>query len=500
MYIYALHCYHNISLDTYIYNVKAEESNFTSVLGLFGECQLALAPSFEIVCALLPSRQVVAVWPLDCLRTFAYGNGVFSFEAGRHAPHGPGEYSFITHNDHLIHGRLIKLIEKAKRNSLSSSSSRLSNIMDNRPPARLPIQDRDSSSDSPASVNSDLEDSPRRLINENVYIGPQINPELLSPARTNFPPPLPDLPPPKVPPKGSTYQEQPIDAVGRYLQSNTSTSPQDESGDHVYSHTIHPKPNYDHKTPDDPQIYNSLVHDGVKVKRANNYEVAYPERNAPIPIQGSSNVVYDTAYNDTDGQKKPPVLSNLPPIPDPLGDGMTANPLYGSKGNLLEDIMNKQVFDNSPKSQSPPLPPKPKSLSSSPESTKLPKPSHPDVTANPVYELTGSGLLGHSSPPINGQTPPNNIRSPSGNSQSPPSNGPSPPINGSSLNNNNNIPLNDSQRDNIQEDNEKRGYLIKGYSKVNKRITDSFQETFIPGSMESDPPPIPERQCSFNED
>ncbi len=472
--------------------MKAEESNFMSILGVHGDCQLALTPTFEILCALMPSRQVIAVWPLDCLRTFAYGNGVFSFEAGRHAPHGPGEYSFITQHDHLIHGRLTKLIAKAKRNSLSSSSSRY----DSRPPARLPVQDRDSSSDSHNSEND-----------ENVYLGPLRSPDQGSNVKTTFPP-LPDLPPPHIPPKGSVYQEpslqrmeQPVDSVGRFLQSNVNPPKDESGGDHVYSHTIHSKPNYSHGPSDDPQIYNSLVHDGV-VKRGSGYEMAYPKHNAPITIQGSANVVYDTAYNDTDGHNKRPGLNNLPPIPGSLGDGMTANPLYGSKGNLLEDILNKQILDNnSPQSQSPPLPPKPKSMSSSPETSKLPKPSHPDVTANPVYESTGSGILGHSSPPINGQTPPFNSRSPPNNRQSLPNNRQSPPNNRHSPPNNSSLPLNNSQKDNVPEEYERKGYAIKGYSKVNKQIiSDSFQDSFIPGSMESDPPPIPDRQCSFNED
>ena len=462
-----------------------------NMMGVFGDCQLALTPSFEIVCALMPSQQVAGVWSLDCLRTFSYGNGMFSFEAGRHAPHGPGEYSFITQSDHLIHGRLLKQIEKAKRNSSSSSSSRLSNLMDNRPPARLPFQDRESSSDSPGNSDTD-----EKLPKENIYMGPPRSPELTSPVKTT-PPPLPDVPPPKIPPKGLTTPdyslhhqklEQPVDSVGRFLQSGAATqlSPTDETGDHMYSHTMHTKPGSTRKTVSGSEIYNSLVHDGVKSRKASNYEMAYPEPKTSIPIEGSSNVVYDTAYNETDGHQKQPTLVNLPPppvTPGSLTEGMTANPLYGSKGNLLEDIMSNNVFNTiPPESGSPPLPPKPKSLSSSPESNKLPKPSHPDVTANPVYVT--SALVSSTSPTSNGHSPPGVGR-----------HSPSAGIG------NHSPPVSTIQKENVSQQGDHGGpNYIKGYSRVNKHISESFQETFIPGSMDSDPPPIPDRLGSFNED
>ena len=452
--------------------MKAQESNSMKTIGVFGECQLALTSTFEILCVLIATQQVTAVWPLGCLRNFSCGNGVFSFESGRHAPQGPGEYSFITQHDHLIHGRLVKLMDKAKRSSSGSGSSRLSSAMDNRPPAQLPIQNRDSSSGSPVSSHSDSDGLPEIKIRDNVYMAPPKTTDGILASKTT-PPPLPEVPPPKIPPKGLTssdpMMEQRVDSVGRFLQGN---APPDDSGDHVYSHTLHRKVSQNGNA-DNPQIYNSLVHEG-RPKRPSNYEIAYPDQKSSMPVVDSnSSSVYDTAYNDTDGRRQKPVLANIPPtIPGSL-DGMTANPLYGSQGNLLEDIMSNQVFTSTPQAESPPLPPKPKSLSSSPESVKLPKPSHPDVTANPVYvssNITSSGsvVLDCSSPNDN-HSPPIGI-------SSPPSNG--------------------IQKENIPD----TGYYITGYSKVHKKVSESFQETFIPGSMESDPPLVPERQGSFNED
>ena len=468
--------------DMYIYNVQAQDSDSTNLLGVYGDCQLILTPSYEIICA-LPSRQVVGVWPFDCLRNFSYGGGIFSFEAGRHAPRGPGEYSFLTRHDHLLHGRLVKLIEKAKRSSWSSStSSRLSSLMDNRPPAQLPFLNRDSSSDSPVSGdNSDNEESPKKKVDENVYVDSDQSPVKQSPSKqkTN-PPPLPENPPPKVPPKALSTQEvwlherfgPPVDNVQRLLQSNVKHNTQDESGDHVYSHTVHPSAS-DLKASNDPEVYNSLVHQGGQSKRGH-YEMAYPDRKTPLPGEGSATVVYDTAYNDTDGlPPQAPVPIAVPSlISMSMAEGMTANPLYGSQANLLEDIMTNQTDSSSPKSGSPPLPPKPKSLSSSPESVKLPKPSHPDITANPVYVT--SNIRKGSPPPSNSQN------------HTPPINGHTPPTGQSS---NGTLDENEKEKEN------------KKYSKINKPPPDSpFTESLIPGSLESDPPPIPERQYSFNED
>lgn len=500
----------------YFYNVTAQESAAMNQLGVSGDCQLVLSPSFEILC-ILPSQQVVGVWPLGCLRSFSYGNGLFSFEAGRHAPKGPGEYSFISQHDHLIHDRLTEFIEKAKRPSCSGSvnSVRLSSVIDYRPPAQLPVQNRDSSTDS--QDNSDTEEKPKKK--GNPYSGPPKTtpPEVQSPVKTT-PPPLPGAPPPKVPPKSvipnpetvsihsSIHgKEQTVNAVSRFLNSSETSDPtltDDQSTNHVYSHTIHSKQGI---PPMDPsQIYNSLVHDKTpSVKNMARYEMAYPESKKSVPVTGPANVVYDTAFNESDGRRKNPSLAAIPlpqpslstnvplpstdmppprpPPPQPISvtdGGMTANPLYGSQGNLLEDIMSKQVFET-PQSVSPPIPPKLKSLSASPES--LPATVHPDITSNPVYVSSN----------IRGDTDQLPMPQPSSTDGQLPSN----TKYRSTLLNNGNDAL---QKENNSGDG---NGIPRSYSTVSKHINESSaSESFMPGSMDSDPPPIPDRIGSFNED
>ena len=461
-----------------------------NMIGVVDECQLAFTPEFEVLCVLLPSKQVVAVWPFDCLKTFSYGHGLFSFQAGRHAPRGPGEYSFITNQDHLIHNRLVKLIERARRNSSSSGSSSRFSMMDSRPPARLPIEELESSSDSPVSStdsNQDLTHSPHKRM-ENVYV--QGSPTHLSPSNSmddirDFPPPLPDLPPPKIPPKGLSPNTSWLhERYGSSLEPNkkpvkpvfTDPNDDDESSDHVYSHTIHkfPKQFDSHDPVNDPQIYNSLVRkDSSQGKQSQGvYDIAYPGRKN---VMGGA--VYDTAYNETDN--KPP--SPPPPSPPPLptnGDGMTANPMYGSQSNLLDDIKNNPISDNSPISQSPPHPPKPsldKSLSSSPDVVH-PKPTLPDITANPVY-IT-SNIRGGSPPAPTNQTTP--ISESTDTTSKKVSHDSSPLVK-------TDIPS--TEKD------------IKGYTKIKKLSSPDHQgDDIIPSSLDSDPPPIPERQYNINDE
>lgn len=492
----------------YFYNVTAQESNTMNQLGVVGDCQLVLAPSFEIMCVLVPSQQVVAIWPLDCLRKFSYGNGLFSFEAGRQAPRGPGEYTFISQHDRLIHDRLSEFIDKAKRTSCSGSVSsvRLSSVIDYRPPAQLPVQTHDSSTDS--QENSDSDEIAKKK--GNPYSGPPKTtppPEVQSPVRTITHPPLPECPPPKtlppkIPPKSTlpnqdlvsnSNAEQKVNAVNRYLKSSVNSpdpTPEldSESSNHVYSHTIHSQPKGLN-----PQIYNSLVHEKApNTKNFTRYEMAYPEGKTSVPVSGPANVVYDTAFNESDGHRNPPSLATIPSkpsvsVPQPAVDagGMTANPLYGSQGNLLEDIMSKQVFET-PQSESPPIPPKPKSLSASPESLPT-APVHLDITSNPVYVSSNikGNLPATESPTESHQTPGTNGDQPSSNA----------PKYRSSLLNNSSAPL----KENIPDDGS--CINVRSYSIVNKHITESSPvESFIPGSMDSDPPPIPDRIGSFNED
>ena len=445
----------------YIFDVQAQDSDFMNLIGAVGDCQLVLTPNYEIQVVLPPKNVVLAIWPFDCLKTFSYGGSLFSFQAGRHAPRGPGEYSFITKEDHIIHSTLQKLIDIAKRSSFSSDS-RIS--ISDRPPAQLP-QDGDSSSESPVSCNSDDESPYRR--GHNVYV--QSSPR-------SSPPPLPGNPPPKIPPKGAATKSwlherygssslEPETTIPDKLVPETSMPSFDE--DHVYSRTLHRYPpplNSPHQqTEDNPMIYNSLVRQGRSKKLSIDYDIAYPDqKKQDIVGEGGVNLY---SYIGDDKNKNVDF-----PLSSPLQDVMTANPLYGSKGNLLDSVVPSFPYNEGtppPGSQkegtSPPrppkgdmLPPQPSKEGTSPpqqvkDITSLPqeespteKLDHPDITANPVY-ITST---------IRGGSP--------------------------------------THTDTTDNNKEK-----SGYTKINK--APSPQNEIIPSSVESDPPPIPERQYSFNE-
>lgn len=325
-------------------------------LGALGDCMLAITPNLELQCALLPSRQILAVWPFDALKSFSYGSSLFSFQAGRHAPRGPGEYAFITSQDYLIHSRLEKFIEKARRNSSSSGSSSRISLLDSRPPAMLPFDRKSSSSDTSSDIDMEhLQDSP----STNKTRG-----ETSDNAKEHYPP-LPEHPPPKVLPKGvSPSKSSSANSTWLHERFGSSLEPEDphkptrppkleEVEDHVYSHTQHimPTNQFMQQSVSDSTIYNSLQHEGPGGSTEGHYEVAYPHGK-------TASLMYDTAYKKED----------TPPPPQPLQpkhNDMTVNPLYGSQNDLL----------GSPPSDV----------------------SHPDVTANPVYVT--SNIRQSGSPP-----------------------------------------------------------------------------------------------------
>ena len=444
----------------YIFDVQAQDSDFMNLIGAVGDCQLVLTPSYELQVVLLPKKVVLAVWPFDCLKTFSYGGSLFSFQAGRHAPRGPGEYSFITNQDHHIHSTLHKLIDNAKRSSFSSDS-RIS--ISDRPPAQLP-QDGDSSSESPVSGNSDDESPYRKGYNLYVQSSPR-----------SSPPPLPGNPPPKIPPKGAVTKSWLHERYGSSLEPETipdklvpQTNMPNSDEDHVYSHTLHRYPppfnSPRQQTEDNPMIYNSLVHQGRPKKLSIDYDIAYPDQKQQTVVGEGGVKLYSYIGDDKNNE-------NVDfPLSSPLQDVMTANPLYGSKGNLLDSVVPSLPYNEGtlpPGSQkegtSPPRPPKGDIPSSRPskegtsppqqvkdrtsppqEGSSTEKLARPDVTANPVY-ITST---------IRGGSPTNT--------------------------------------DTTDNNKDKSGYTI-----INK--APSPQNEIIPSSVESDPPPIPERQYSFNE-
>ena len=386
-----------------------------AVIGVSGNCRLVLTSNYEVHCVLLPKKQIAAVWPFECLRNYSYGNGFFSIEAGRHSPHGPGAFSFITNQDKLIHDQLERLINKRKRDSVSSESSSRFSVSE-RPPAKLPNEE--SSSESPISSgnsDSDIEHL------DNVRLSHALDPVNtfdmtlgLENQLAARPPPIRGLPP-KLPPKGvsqRTSGELKAEWFNRrfgHALNGEREAPvgSENSEDHVYSHTLHRTSagSLSPTSTNDPLVYNSLVREGASVPSPTKkdegmvYDVAYPH-------QGPAHVPnYDIAY--TKERTSPPAKAKdearfSPPRPPKFGDDdTTPNPLYGSqRGSFLEDSVDGRHW----------LPSVSHHYSTDPSIgheiavTGPKKTVVPDVTANPVYVISTVG--GGQNLPISRPTPP----------------------------------------------------------------------------------------------
>ena len=102
----------------HVYTVEAQDGSHTNMIGARGNCQLAITCESEVLCALVPSKQVVGVWRFNCLRRYWCGDGVFGFEAGKRSPRGEGTFTFQTSQDEEIYTILKRYIEKAKQATL----------------------------------------------------------------------------------------------------------------------------------------------------------------------------------------------------------------------------------------------------------------------------------------------------------------------------------------------------------------------------------------------
>ena len=91
--------------------MKPLKSDSTSLLGISGDCILALTPQRQLVCALRSTNQLVGVWPFNCFRTYWGGKERFGFVAGRRSPRGEGEFTFLTEEGEVIYRRLKRAIE-----------------------------------------------------------------------------------------------------------------------------------------------------------------------------------------------------------------------------------------------------------------------------------------------------------------------------------------------------------------------------------------------------
>ena len=104
--------------------VESQSWSHASIIGAHGECLLAITTGSEILCALSSTRQVVGVWPFNCLRRYWCGESVFGFEAGKRSPRGEGTFTFATTRDEEIYRTLKRYIDKAKQVSLHGNRFR----------------------------------------------------------------------------------------------------------------------------------------------------------------------------------------------------------------------------------------------------------------------------------------------------------------------------------------------------------------------------------------
>ena len=118
------------------------------MIGAVSDCVLAFTPQKQIVCAILPYRQIVGVWPYSSLRTYWGGKDQFGFKAGRRSPRGEGEFVFATKQGEEIY----LILEKTIKMTLQDTKSR--------PPATLPLDPTRTETPVPSS-ESEEELSPK---------------------------------------------------------------------------------------------------------------------------------------------------------------------------------------------------------------------------------------------------------------------------------------------------------------------------------------------------
>ena len=132
-----------------------------NVIGARGDCEFSITTESEILCALLPSKKVVGVWPFNCLRRYWCGEGVFGFEAGKRSPRGEGTYTFVSMKDEEIYSTLKQFIERAKQATLQRTRNppavkEAASDVSTRP--RFPLPRAASIPESPVKFASDSEE------------------------------------------------------------------------------------------------------------------------------------------------------------------------------------------------------------------------------------------------------------------------------------------------------------------------------------------------------
>ncbi len=352
--------------------MQAQDSNSMNLLGAIGNCFLAFTSDFEIICALLPDKQVVGVWPLHCLRRYWCEEGVFAFEAGRRSPRGEGSYSFVTSENEDMYRTLDKLIQKAKRDSSSSGS------VDERPPAPLPTDAHKSESPIPSSesdeegrkkANGSQETTPipskvplpqpgggiskTTSLNHPPNHSPDVsaNPTYIRRVRTHTgskwlhqsvepAPPLANR-------KRRSVHNQPLPPPPTaFIEEEIATH--DPLQEDTYSHTVHHVPAPFQQSVFNASLYNALVHpQDPSIKRNQRpgsvddsalYDIAFP----PSTLSRARCLLPQDAEYGTVVNPGPSVIprtampvSKLPLSLSKPKSNHPLNPLYGSQEDLL---------------------------------------------------------------------------------------------------------------------------------------------------------------------
>ena len=326
-------------------NVKRSES--TDLIEARSTCLLALTVGSEIICATFPRRQVLGVWPYDCLRGYWCKDRVFGFEAGRRSPRGEGIFEFLTDNNENIYRNLEKAILKVQQGNI-------------RPPLPSPSSDTP-----PVSTSSSDEDHPPPP-----YMKEQPLQKTGS-LRAPLPAPGPNLRRVKTHTGVNKWLNDTYDP-GSPSNPRQSLSPL--SSEDPYSHTVHVRPTQVHASPEPPaQTYQRLHgHDntrhGLETARQPSqvfsnlaeedmptYDVAFPGSLGHVRALPQNNEYATLDRNDPSIVAQQPlqtpevarvstVATSLAPGPRLQDDvqlndeDLTDNPLYNSQDDILKAI------------------------------------------------------------------------------------------------------------------------------------------------------------------
>lgn len=367
--------------------VQPQMSTSMSLIGASGDCLLAFTPQKQIVCALLPTRQKVGVWPYGSLRKYWGGKEIFGFKAGRRSPRGEGEFIFITGQGEEIYRYLARTVRLTSMASAAAKSSK-SELLDSLPPdptrSETPVPSSDSDEGenhqpSPLNVPPKPPDMSKRL-----SMGPLPLPEIPTASHMATPTPSGSLagtvvsdtspaysvnrsPKYRTSPKKKEASKRsqslgavlplqphaPVVGPSHSLPSANQRLPEGE--DDTYSHATHNLPQTPAKMAEGPPLYHGLVRTestrsatkpasrtsegGVANPNPDElvYDLAYPPDNKQVRIpmnQGEYG-----SMGDAEDQKKELMEKKLVP---PSGDGVTeekgGKAVSGGSGKAPEGV------------------------------------------------------------------------------------------------------------------------------------------------------------------